>query len=111
MNTTTQQGITRLRKQKAFAWAKYYQSINEQHIGNVGYYTTINNVMEEYELPTHLVNEFQELLKKLHKKIECPICLEIIDDLKITGCGHKFCGTCFQKIETCAICRKKIKKR
>lgn len=106
-----------MRRQKAFAWAKYYEAINEAHTGNVAHYNTLEQVVEEVpELPKHLVDEYKQMLKDLHKEIECPICMEIIDgvefsrELKITGCGHKYCNDCFDKIDECAICRKKIKK-
>jgi len=103
-----------MRKQKAFAWAKYYEALNEAHTGNVAHYHTINQVVEEVpELPKHMVDEYAELLKLLHKNIECPICMEIIQTplvLKITGCGHKYCNECFDKIDECAVCRRKIKK-
>ena len=56
-----------MRKQKAFAWAKYYEAINEAHTGNVAHYHTINQIVEEVpELPKHKVDEYAELLKLLH---------------------------------------------
>ena len=108
---TLQQQLNYMRKQKAFAWAKYYEAILETHTGNVAHYNTINNVVEEVsELPVHMVEEYKQMLKDLHREIECPICMEIINELKITYCGHKYCNKCFEKIDECAMCRRKIKK-
>ena len=52
------------------------------------------------------------MVKELKKKLECPICLNIIDEgkLKIIGCGHKYCEDCLSKIDKCAICRRNIRK-
>jgi hypothetical protein len=111
MSQTTQ--INRLKKQKSYAWAKYYAAIQQGHSANVNHYNTVNTVVEDalIPLPDHLLTEYKQMLKDLHKEIECPICMEIIDDkLKITGCGHKYCEACFKQIDTCAICRRKIKK-
>tara|TARA_R110000765_G_scaffold143677_2_gene245381 strand:- start:1265 stop:1585 length:321 start_codon:yes stop_codon:yes gene_type:complete len=103
--------VSRLHKAKAFAWAKYYEAKEEAHNNNVAHYNTTNAVIEIHELPKHLVDEYKVLLVELHKTIECPICFEIIDKLRITGCGHKYCNDCFDKINECAVCRRKIKKR
>lgn len=48
------------------------------------------------KLPPHLIAETAEMMKALHKEEECPICYDKLnlDDLHITGCGHKFCGPC-----------------
>jgi len=48
------------------------------------------------KLPDHLIRECSEMMKALHKEEECPICYDKLnlDDLHITGCGHKFCGPC-----------------
>ena len=104
--------IPKLRKQKAYAWAKYYEELEKTHNAQTVHYAQMENILGEYELPTHLVNEFQEMMKDLQKNIECPICLDVIQEgeLKITGCGHKYCQTCFTKIDKCAVCRKKIRK-
>ena len=61
----------------------------------------------------HIVEEIEKMTAELRKQIECPICLEIIEvgHLKMTGCGHKYCEECYNKIDECAICRKKIYKK
>jgi hypothetical protein len=110
---TQQQQINRLTKAKAYAWAMYYNEIERTHTAALNHYYTVNRVVEDefIPFPEHLTAEYNQMLKDLHKQIECPICMEIIgDDLKITGCGHKYCNSCFEKIDRCAICRRKIKK-
>lgn len=48
------------------------------------------------KLPPHIIAETAEMMKALHKEDTCPICYDKLnlDDLHITGCGHKFCGPC-----------------
>lgn len=48
------------------------------------------------KLPPHIIAETAEMMKALHKEEDCPICYDKLnlDDLHITGCGHKFCGPC-----------------
>lgn len=102
---------------RAFAWAKYYEAVIGDHNFNIGQYTAITNTyVGETELPKHLCDEFAAMAMALKKKIECPICLEVIQTepngvLKITNCGHKYCEPCYDQIDKCAICRKKIYKK
>ena len=108
-----QNEINKLQKQKAFAWAKFYQSAKYFHRVCVCFENTIKQVKEEVaDLPNHLVLEIENMVKELKKKLECPICLNIIDEgkLKITGCGHKYCEDCLSQIDKCAICRRNIRK-
>ncbi|GAG57413.1 unnamed protein product, partial [marine sediment metagenome] len=77
---------------RAFAWAKYYEECEMNLDADRKKYHTIVKVRDETELPPHLIDEFMEMTSALRKKIECPICLEIIDELKITSCGHKYCA-------------------
>jgi len=48
------------------------------------------------KLPPHIIADYSAMMKELHKEEECPICYDKLnlDDLHITGCGHKFCGPC-----------------
>ena len=115
MNTNRQnqqRQIIRLTRGKAYAWAMYYNKIEETHRAALNHYNTVNRVDELIPLPDHITTEWQQMLEELHKQIECPICFNIIEEgkLKITGCGHKFCENCFNQIDKCAICRKNIKK-
>lgn len=100
-------------KQKSYAWAKFYQTSQDLHRSFIVHNDIIKQVREEVkDLPNHLVVEIENMMKELKKKLECPICLNIIEEgkLKITGCGHKYCEDCLSKIDKCAICRRKIRK-
>lgn len=109
---TLRKQLAYAKKQTSYAWAKYYSTMESRHEQSVATYQLQTKVVEvSKELPTHLVNEIQEMLVTLKKEIECPICMEVIGDLKITGCGHKFCGECFAKLDKCAICKRIIKKK
>jgi hypothetical protein len=100
------------KKQTAFAWAKYYKELEERHVSSVATYNMNKKVIEQSnEIPAHLVREIQEMTVALKRDIECPICMDVIQSLKITGCGHKYCEGCFTKIDVCALCKKKIYKK
>jgi len=106
--------INSLMKQKAFAWAKNYELMDELHEMYLAQMERNNKVLEcSDELPIHLVKEIEDANDVLKKKVEGPICMETIEkgDLKVTGCGHKYCSECFTQIDKCAICRKKINKK
>jgi len=103
------------KKRTSYAWAMFYKQIEENHDAELSHYNHIQAIQNEEKaienLPKNLVNEFAEMSIALKKKLECPICLEVInkDKLTITGCGHKYCADCRQHIKVCAICRKKVK--
>tara|TARA_R110002012_G_C11474596_1_gene594343 strand:- start:450 stop:803 length:354 start_codon:yes stop_codon:yes gene_type:complete len=103
------------KKQKAYAWAMFYKQIEENHEAELSHYNHIQAIQAVpvaiKNLPQNLVNEFAEMSIELKKKLDCPICLEVIEkgELTITGCGHKYCKNCRKNIDVCAICRKKIK--
>ena len=106
--------INNLKRQRAFAWGKYYEEVNRNLDADRNTYLTYQNVSEGGEpLPKHFTEWVESLMSELKKKIECPICLDIIGEgkLKISNCGHKYCESCFERIDTCAICRKKIYKK
>jgi hypothetical protein len=97
------------KKQKAFAWAKYYQTITEE----VGRAEIIVRCVNDF--PQHIANELVELATELHKKFDCPICLEMVskETIAITWCGHIYDKTCLETLKaqpdaTCGICRKKL---
>ncbi len=132
--------IDRLKRQRAYAWSKYYKELEKTHDQQIQILHLLALVRENVllfgsmasgsstdpididaparapdalpEMPNHLTTEFEDMLEKLKKSVECPVCLEPIEKgkLKITGCGHKYCETCFAKIDKCAVCRRKIKK-
>ena len=110
-----QRALNHQKKQTSFAWAKYYESENIALVSDTQQYTIICRVIEEGgDMPTHIIRELEEQSIALKKKIECPICLEVIQEgrLNITRCGHKYCKTCLDKIKNttkeCAVCRRKI---
>jgi len=107
-----QQQIDQLKRQRRFAWAKYYEEMRNSHVSNINTYELNTQIEGVENLPTHLVDEIQEMNKELKRSIECPICMEIIiiGSLSITGCGHKYCTTCLSQLDKCAICKRKIKK-
>ncbi len=101
------------KKQTAFAWAKYYNAQTESLAHTIVVYKKLDEMPPE--TPEFVLNQIKELMIELRKKIECPICMEIIEpeQLGISKCGHKYCKGCLEKqIETtnkCAICRKQLK--
>jgi hypothetical protein len=101
-------------KQRAFAWAKYYEAMNTQLGTDHRYYTTITSAVESF--PAHVKTEMEEMAAALKKRWECPVCLDFIasGSLEITPCGHYYCKDCVGSIKAgpepkCAICRKKLK--
>jgi len=105
------------KKRTAFAWAKYYEEMGTSLVSDTTQYRIVNRVVEcavPESLPVHIIKELEDNLAELKKKIECPICLEIIErgQLDVTNCGHKYCKECLKKVKEtskkCAICRKKI---
>jgi hypothetical protein len=85
-------------KRVKFAWAKYYQSINEDlHEAHI-HYTTFNRVADDRAIPEHIKTEMKEMAAALKKKWECPVCMDMIEDeqLEITNCGHYYCKPCLQ---------------
>ena len=100
------------KKQTSFAWAKYYEANANQLRGDIEAYNQIQQLPPE--TPEFVLNQLKDFHIKLRKKIECPICLEIIEPEKlgISKCGHKFCNDCLDKLKTttkkCAVCRKTL---
>ncbi len=100
------------KKQTAFAWAKFYEASTTQLRSDIEAYNQINTLPPE--TPDFVLEQLKEFHIQLRKKIECPICLDIIEPegLSISKCGHKYCKDCLDKLKTttkkCAICRKKL---
>ena len=106
--------INNLKRQRAFAFAKYYEEVNRALDADRNTYLSYQEINEGGEpLPKSFTDWVMELMSQLKLKIECPVCLEIIPEggLKITNCGHRYCQTCFERLDKCAICRKKIYKK
>lgn len=105
-----------LEKQRRVAWANYYRTEEEFYDLSTFSYETINRLnqaLAEIDLPKHLIDEIIDLHLKLKTAIECPICFCMLnkDNVKITMCGHKHCKDCYDRIDNCSICRKKIWKK
>jgi zinc-RING finger domain len=116
-----QRTIVQVRRQKAYAWAKYYETLNSSLQQDRRQHERITRIVSEDSIPEHIKTELKTMATTLHKKWECPVCLEMIDDgdLEITNCGHFYCKTCLQThIETfkqrgetkynCCVCRRNI---
>ena len=112
--------LTYARRQKAYAWAKYYEQVNAALADAHDHHARYERVADDREVPAHIKTELKEMATTLKKKWECPICVEMIDagDLEITNCGHFFCKEClknnkdFQRGQgkpkwECAVCRRK----
>ena len=111
-------------KQRAFAWAKYYESVREHITADTLNYQVITRNTGDPSIPEHIKAEFKAMGDALKKTWECPICIEMIspDNLGITNCGHFYCNTCLTawkgqaigrgetKVD-CAICRRQIRCR
>jgi hypothetical protein len=84
------------RKQKAFAWAKYYEQVNGAHHADHGAVVVYERIVEDASIPVHIKDEMKTMAIALKKKWECPVCTEMIDDgqLEITNCGHYYCKPC-----------------
>jgi hypothetical protein len=98
-NLTLPQALNKLtyaKKQKAFAWAKYYETVNDRLHDAHQNYDTFNRVADDKSIPEHIKKEMREMATALKKQWECPVCIEMIADeaLEITNCGHYYCKTC-----------------
>jgi len=107
-------------KNRRTAWRMYYSETEAHFRSHLQHYQDIKDFEKRLEganreavIPTHIINELKDLIAKTKKKVSCPVCLDIIkgEDLVITNCGHKYCKTCHDKLLTCALCRKPLKKR
>ena len=98
-------------KAVAYAWSRYYSEVNRNMELHKKYCEVVKDLNNQ--LPPHLVEGIKELYNLIKKEIECPICMDVInnDTLKITSCGHKYCNGCYDKIDNCSLCRKKIFKK
>lgn len=117
-NLATQ--LASARRQRAFAWAKYYEQVNGSLTDAHVHHATYTAAAAEDAIPSHIKLQLKEMATALKKKWECPICLDMIDDgdLDITNCGHYYCKPCLAQLKTsqkaqakpkweCAVCRRK----
>lgn len=106
------------KKQRSFAWAKYYSQM-EAEATNANIIINMieipHNPPQQRELPPHITQEFYEMACELRRKYECPCCLEMVnkDTIKITNCGHIYDEACLNILKAqadpkCAVCRRKL---
>ena len=112
--------INRLKSTRRYAWAKYFKLLEEHHYLEMRILDAMQQLddtgaCEDVDSPVktieHVTKEIENMMEELKKNVECPVCMEVIPkgSLKITSCGHKFCKTCVDKLDTCALCRYKLK--
>lgn len=112
--------LTYARRQRGFAWAKYYEQVNESLAGDHRHLVVYERAATEEAIPEHVKTAFKEMSAALKKKWECPVCLDTIEagDLDITNCGHYYCKPCLARLKQtqkdagkpkweCAVCRRK----
>ena len=105
-------------KQKAFAWAKYYEAQQQELEDNTYIYNQYHQLMEDDKVrgvDNHLQSFIKDLYDKSKVVVECRICLEPIskDDLQTGRCGHNFHKNCMDEWKEvdkvhCPLCRKKF---
>ena len=62
---------------------------------------------------SYLKCQYLEMYEELKRETDCPVCLETItkENCILTNCGHLYCLNCYDKLDKCAICRKKFYKK
>lgn len=108
------------KKQKSFAWAKYYSAQSSRLAADYSNYRLLQLIKEDSEaksIPEHIVKSIADMGAALKKTWDCSICMEIIkpDQLEITNCGHFFCKECIKEHKKrsgldckCPNCRRKL---
>ncbi|XP_029413281.1 breast cancer type 1 susceptibility protein isoform X7 [Nannospalax galili] len=78
----------------------------------------IPSSQERREMDLCAVEEVQNVLRTMKKILECPICLELIQEPVSTKCDHIFCKFCMLKLlnqkrgpSQCPLCKNEITKR
>jgi late competence protein required for DNA uptake (superfamily II DNA/RNA helicase) len=111
-------------RQTSYAWAKYYEQVHRALQNDQDAYVAYQRISDDVAIPTHIKEEMKAMATALHKKWECPICKDMIeqDQLEITNCGHYYCKECLaqhihhqatlaeeqhSKKWSCAVCRRK----
>lgn len=108
--------LTWANKGKSYAWAKYFEEERTANDEATKYHKKLLSITSDAgEIPAHIKTELVDMMGELKKKIECPICLELIDtvEMDITRCGHKYHKDCIAIAQAndnkCPTCRKKLK--
>jgi len=114
------QDVESLRKQKAFAWAKYYnQRASEadrvihivQMVAPIAPRNEYGEIEIPKELPPFFTREFMEMAVALNKEYTCPVCFENVtkETIHIPFCGHILCKGCYERLEENKPIREKVK--
>jgi len=106
------------KKQTAYAWAKFYEQLEIQYDRELVIFNDFKETAEEEDgISLHLQALINKLVDKAKEKIECSICMTVInkDTLKTGKCGHNFHESCIATwLATedakgkCPVCRKKF---
>jgi hypothetical protein len=112
--------LENLKKQKAYAWGKYYEQMGND-ANNAIVLVQYANVahapaaQRPADIPTHITDELYTMACELRRKFECPCCLEMVskETIQITHCGHIYDKDCLAILKAqadpkCAVCRRKI---
>lgn len=121
--TITKREKCNLERKAKTGWAVYFKHEDENHqlhfenyqlMKKLNELTKSNENTNNQDLPSNLVDEIRELYDVMKRKIECPICYEEMSskDFIISSCNckTKYCKTCYDKLNECAICKFKYKK-
>ena len=113
------QQLDNSKRQKSFAWAKYYEQManDAAQAGVIIRFVNPQNQPRE-NLPKHITDEMADMATQLRRQFTCPICLDIVskETIAITWCGHIYCKECLEALKTrgepenrkCGICRRKL---
>ena len=96
-------------KQRQNNWNQDKENQNQNYHYENGNRNKNENKMDKKKLPKHLTDEILRLHVNSGNIITCPICYQDIEnDLQITTCGHKYCKSCFDCIDSCGICKQSL---
>jgi hypothetical protein len=100
MATPQQRLINGLKKQKAFAWAKVFETYREQNERDHRHYERLTHrTGDDVAIPQHIKDDLIAMATELKKKWECPVCMDFIphDGIALTNCGHVYCKACLEQ--------------
>lgn len=66
----------------------------------------LTNEKKNYDSTMNTLNYLKRAIENIKTKDTCPICLDGIDKIAITTCGHKFCWSCFEQYSKLAAVQK-----
>ena len=67
----------------------------------------VDSVLKLRETVHKMQAKIRESYKELNKAEECPVCYECIksEELMVPGCCHNICTGCYDRCDSCPICR------